>query len=251
MARQKARYYAVRAGRELGIYQTWPACQEQITGFPGAVFKGFRTLGEAQDFLGDGEAQPKRSAEEDGEQLPDVGVDSGRVVIYTDGACSGNPGPGGYGVVIKCRGDRRELSAGFAQTTNNRMELRACLAALEALTRRCDVTLYTDSRYVADAMTKGWVFGWRNKGWRRKEGPLANADLWKRLLDLCARHDVTFEWVLGHAGNRENERCDELAVEAASGKSLPVDEGFEPNGVTLRPAKPGPLDDLQTEIIFE
>ena len=156
-------------------------------------------------------------------------------------------------MVMKYRGNRNELSGGFAKTTNNRMELLACLAALETLTRRCQVRLYTDSRYVAEAMTKGWAVRWRSRGWRRKDGPVANVDLWKRLLDLCAKHEVTFEWVRGHTGNRENERCDELAVEAAGGKGLPADEGFESNGqaLQLRPAKPGPLDDLQTEIIFE
>ncbi len=150
-----------------------------------------------------------------------------RVTIYTDGACSGNPGPGGYGVVLLYGGRRKELAGGFARTTNNRMEIMAAIAGLEALTSRCRVTLHSDSRYLVDAVEQGWARRWKANGWRRtKTEPAANIDLWERLLTLCDRHDVEFVWVRGHAGNAENERCDRLSVQAMSGSSLPPDTGY-------------------------
>ena len=151
-----------------------------------------------------------------------------RVTIYTDGACIGNPGPGGYGVVLMHPSGRRELSEGFRSTTNNRMELLAAIAGLEALKRPCTVTLHSDSRYVVDAMAKGWAARWRANGWMRNKRERAiNPDLWERLLQAASRHEVAFRWVRGHAGNRENERADRLANDAASGRSLAVDEGYE------------------------
>lgn len=147
--------------------------------------------------------------------------------IYTDGGCLGNPGPGGYGAVLK-RGDRRkEMSGGFRLTTNNRMELMGAIAALEALSAPSKVKLHSDSRYVVDAVEKGWARKWRSNGWRKPDKQMAmNPDLWERLLDLCARHQVRFEWVRGHSGNVENERCDVLANQAATKKDLPPDPGY-------------------------
>ncbi|SHF34264.1 ribonuclease HI [Desulforamulus putei] len=146
------------------------------------------------------------------------------VTIYTDGACSGNPGPGGYGVVMLYKDHRKELSGGFRDTTNNRMELLAAIVALENLKERCSVTLYTDSQYLYNAMEKGWAKKWRANGWMRNpKEPALNADLWERLLKLCEYHHVKFVWVRGHAGNPENERCDRLAVEAAKQPDLPPD----------------------------
>ncbi|MDP4199996.1 MAG: ribonuclease HI [Bacteroidota bacterium] len=138
------------------------------------------------------------------------------ITIYTDGACSGNPGPGGFGaVLLDSEGRRRELSQGFKNTTNNRMELRGVIAALEALKMPCDVTLYTDSQYVVNAFNKGWLVSWQKKGWRKADkSPVLNIDLWQRLLPLTNEHNVEFKWTKGHAGDRENERCDELAVQA-------------------------------------
>lgn len=151
-----------------------------------------------------------------------------KVIIYTDGACSGNPGPGGYGVVFLASGHRRELSGGRCLTTNNRMELTAAIEGLRALKTRCAVTLYTDSRYIADAVMKGWARKWRANGWMRNRKDRAlNPDLWERLLDLCERHDVTFAWVQGHSGNSENERCDLLSVEASRRDDLPPDPGYD------------------------
>lgn len=146
------------------------------------------------------------------------------VTIYTDGACSGNPGPGGYGVVLLYRGYRKEFSAGFRDTTNNRMEILAAIIGLESLKEKCKVTLYTDSQYVVNSIEKGWAKKWRANGWmRNKKEPALNADLWARLLKLCEVHDVKFVWVRGHAGNPENERCDQLAVDAAKQPNLPPD----------------------------
>ncbi|MCH5196308.1 MAG: ribonuclease HI [Oscillospiraceae bacterium] len=136
------------------------------------------------------------------------------VEAFTDGACSGNPGPGGYGVILRCEGREKELSGGEADTTNNRMELMGVITALEALKYPCKVKITTDSKYVVDGITKGWAKSWRSKGWKKSDGkPALNPDLWERLLDLLEVHDAEFFWIKGHAGHPENERCDALAVE--------------------------------------
>jgi ribonuclease HI len=150
-----------------------------------------------------------------------------KVFIYTDGACLGNPGPGGYGAVLLYNNTRKEISGGFRLTTNNRMEIFAAISGLKALKTSCDVTLYSDSQYVVNAITKGWAKRWKANGWKRNKTEMAvNADLWEQLLDLCANHKIKFVWVRGHAGNKENERCDELAVCAANQKGLPPDNGY-------------------------
>ena len=150
------------------------------------------------------------------------------VTIYTDGGCLGNPGPGGYGVVLRFGKHQKKLSGGFRLTTNNRMELMAAIVGLETLTAPCEVTLTSDSKYLVDAMTKGWVTRWKANGWRRnKTDKAVNVDLWERLLAACADHEVAFQWVKGHAGHAENETCDRLATTAAAGKDLPRDEGYE------------------------
>ena len=149
------------------------------------------------------------------------------VTIHTDGACIGNPGPGGYGVVLDYNGRRREKSGGYRYTTNNRMELMAVIVGLEALTRPCQVEFYSDSRYIVDAMTKGWVEKWQRNGWKlNKKQPAKNPDLWQRLLELCQTHTVEFNWVKGHSGNEGNEVCDRLATEAARLTNLPEDRGY-------------------------
>lgn len=136
-----------------------------------------------------------------------------KVEIYTDGACSGNPGAGGYGAIIVYRGVEKEISGGCADTTNNRMELSAVIEALSALREPCEVTVTSDSKYVVDGMEKGWARSWRARGWRKSDGKAAlNADLWQRLLALCENHRVSFVWIKGHAGHPYNERCDRLAV---------------------------------------
>lgn len=150
------------------------------------------------------------------------------VVIYTDGACFDNPGTGGYGIVLIHGSRRKELSGGYRRTTNNRMELLAAIEALAALKQPCRVTLLSDSKYVVDAIEKGWAEKWQANGWKRNKRDRAeNPDLWARLLTLCKEHDVTFRWVKGHANDPENERCDELAKAAARQPDLPADEGYE------------------------
>ena len=150
------------------------------------------------------------------------------VHAFSDGAALGNPGPGGYGVVLKYKGAVKELSHGYRHTTNNRMELLGAIIALDTLKRRCKVVLATDSRYVVDGITEGWAERWRANGWRRsKRSKAQNTDLWARLLDVISRHEVKVVWIRGHAGHPENERCDRLASEAARGSSLGVDIGYE------------------------
>lgn len=146
------------------------------------------------------------------------------ITIYTDGAAKGNPGNGGYGTVLLFKGLRKELSEGFRLTTNNRMELLAVIKGLEALkVEDIPVTIVSDSKYVVDAVQKGWIWNWQKKGFKDKK----NVDLWKRYIPLHLKYKPTFRWVKGHAGNKENERCDQLAVAAAENSSLPADVGYE------------------------
>ena len=156
------------------------------------------------------------------------------VDIYTDGAARGNPdGPGGFGTVLeyvdtKGQLHTTEISQGYVKTTNNRMELMAVITGLEALNRPCQVTVYSDSQYVVNAFNQHWIDGWLKKGWKRgKNEPVKNTDLWKRLLKAKEPHEVTFQWVKGHDGHPQNERCDELATTAADGNDLIVDEGLD------------------------
>ena len=135
-----------------------------------------------------------------------------KVCIYTDGACSGNPGPGGWAAILSCMGREKELSGGERETTNNRMELSAVIEALSALKEPCEVELWTDSQYIARAINEGWLAGWKRRGWRRKEGELKNPELWQRLDALLGEHKVTVNWLRGHDGQEQNERCDALAV---------------------------------------
>jgi len=160
---------------------------------------------------------------------PSAGDDAlPHVDAYTDGACIGNPGPGGYGVVLLYGAHRRELSGGYRRTTNNRMEILAAITALRALKERCAVSLYSDSQYLVKAMRDGGVRRWQASGWMRSKKERAlNPDLWEEMLRLCERHQVEFLWVRGHAGEIENERCDRLAMQAASRQDLPADEGYE------------------------
>jgi ribonuclease HI len=150
-----------------------------------------------------------------------------RVTIYTDGACLGNPGPGGYGIVLLYQDHKKELSGGYRKTTNNRMEIMAAIVGLEALKKKCEVKLYSDSEYLVKAMSKGWAKRWQASGWKRnKREKAVNPDLWQKLLQLCEYHEVKFSWVKGHAGTPENIRCDKLAIQAAQQPDLPVDEGY-------------------------
>jgi ribonuclease HI len=148
--------------------------------------------------------------------------------LFTDGACLFNPGQGGYGGILITGRERKEFSGGFRLTTNNRMELMAVITGLEMLLSPCIVHVFSDSKYVVDAINLGWVENWQERGWKRNtRGKVENVDLWKRLLIQLARHKVDFVWVRGHTGNPYNERCDRLSNQAAKGKELPVDVGYE------------------------
>jgi ribonuclease HI len=230
---EKKRFYSVAKGRTPGIYTRWfgpGGAQEQVMGFAGALYRGFATMEEAREFLNH-PRQPQRKSplprQERGDGTAPEGTER-PVHVYTDGGCFDNPGPGGYGVVIIEGGSRREISGGYRLTTNNRMELMACIVALRSLRPGSHAVLHTDSRYVADAVEKGWAVRWRSRNWMRDKGHMAlNSDLWADLLGALEGHDVVFKWVRGHAGNPENERCDVLAKKAAQGTELQDDPGYE------------------------
>jgi len=150
------------------------------------------------------------------------------VDIFTDGACRGNPGPGGWAAILRYRGVEKELSGYAADTTNNRMEMMAVIVGLQALKGRCAATVCSDSQYVVRAISEGWAAKWRANNWKRNKKEMAvNPDLWEQLLDLCEQHEVQMVWVRGHSGVKENERCDELSVAAANQRGLPIDKGYE------------------------
>jgi ribonuclease HI len=243
MGSQK-KHYAVLRGCRPGIYNTWygpGGAEEQVRGFAGAIYKGFATLDEARRWLESPAAGTRNSPRrERADSAPDAPIESpGETVVYTDGGCAGNPGPGGYGAVILAGETRNEIAGGFRLTTNNRMELMACIAALETLHVPADVVLHSDSRYVVNGISKGWARKWRANGWMRTKSEAAlNSDLWSRLLDLCEKHRVRFVWVHGHAGNRENERCDQLATEAAQGPNLREDHGYVRGFTQVPPGDP-------------
>jgi len=227
----KLKYYAVRRGRAPGIYTTWEQTLAQVSGFAGAEYKGFATRREAEEFL-EGKI-PAPQVEQLGLFAPPLQAGHAdtagwpEVALYTDGGCITNPGPGGWGAVLISHGARRELSGGFRLTTNNRMELMACIAGLETLTEPCHVTLVADSRYLIHGLGSGAARRWQQRGWVNSGRPVPNADLWARLLAAAASHDLRFEWVRGHTGHPENERCDQLATQAALQPDLPVDPGYE------------------------
>jgi ribonuclease HI len=234
MNKNKKKFYAVGRGQKPGIYQEWygeNGAEIQIKEFPGARFKKFSTLAGAQEWLTElekpGQAvsvrQEKVKSTEEKIDV-DAALNEDKVIIYTDGGCLNNPGPGGYGAVLLHKNKKidevikKELAGGFRLTTNNRMELTACIEALKSLKKEpSHVLLFSDSRYVVNGITKGWAQRWRKKGWMRtKDKSAENPDLWAQLLDLCEKHKVDFAWVKGHAGNPGNERCDELATQAAN-----------------------------------
>ena len=246
MARKKI--YAVVEGHLPGLYDFWtgPAgAEEQVRGYPGAVYKGFATEAEALAWLNDvtdgapafetkgTTKQPKEKERPDiaaYRKRQEEALAAGKVVIYTDGGCEGNPGTGGYAAVILSSAVRRELSGGYSYTTNNRMELMACIHSLRSIDPGISAVLFSDSSYVVNGIEKGWAERWRRNGWRRWEEKelvsAKNADLWAQLLDLCDCHRVEFMKVKGHAGIPENERCDQLSTAMMQRKDLPSDDGF-------------------------
>ena len=243
--RDKKKFYAVAVGKIPGIYTEWygdTGAEIQVKGVSGAIFRGFVTKKEAQEFFKQhaGKMPEKlRATSHAKKKKSEAGVNKkstpvkprlkdNLITIYTDGGCLNNPGPGGYGVVIKNGKNTKELSGGYRLTTNNRMELMACIAGLSALEKPSSVILYSDSRYVVNGITKGWAERWRANGWMKsKKEKAVNPDLWEQLLDLCEKHDVNFQWVKGHAGNEGNERCDRLANAEAVKRGLPADRVYE------------------------
>lgn len=231
----KKKYYAVACGRKVGVFTVWygsTGAEAQVAGYPGARFKGFASRDQAEAWLLQGgkhgtDARRKKKKTPPADTPPEGEGEQGGIQIYTDGGCIDNPGPGGYGVVIIDGDNQVELSQGFKLTTNNRMELLACIAALEYIRERSDITLFSDSKYVVDGVRRGWAKGWRSRGWMKSNGQKAlNTDLWSRLLDLLDYHTVSFRWVKGHAGNPGNERCDALASIASAGGDRLVDQGY-------------------------
>lgn len=222
----KKKFYAIAKGRKPGIYDNWPMAEAQVKGFRGAVYKGFFTRQEAETFL----KHPVCANREKNDASLEAGpLHEGAVVIYTDGGSINNPGPGGYGIVQIYNGKRKELSGGFRLTTNNRMELMACIVALRELEYRdVPIIIYSDSSYVVNGISKGWARSWRKRGWAKSDKtPVLNPDLWRELLELVEALDVTFKWVKGHAGHPLNERCDVLANSTARQGNLPVDTAYE------------------------
>ncbi|TWI66940.1 ribonuclease HI [Desulfobotulus alkaliphilus] len=233
------KYYAVLRGKKPGIYKVWTGgegAQVQVMGFPGARYKGFEKLEDAEAFMAgkDSVSSPGSSAAGKKKVRPyeDAGLDplAYPIHVFSDGGAIGNPGPGGYGsVVVMEDGSRQEFSGGFSLTTNNRMELLGAIIGLEAVKDAgVPILLTSDSRYLVQGIEKKWARGWRARGWKKSDGSQAlNPDLWKRLLDLLDHMDVRFQWVKGHSGHLENERCDALAQSAARGSSLPPDTGYK------------------------
>lgn len=235
----KKKYYAVAKGRKPGIYDNWPDAQAQVMNFAGAVYKGFPTRNEAESWI----KKPSYSSKSSGNKTQrkpasnhashaDSAPKENEITVYSDGGARYNPGPGGYGVIIVDNGNQKEYSGGFRHTTNNRMELMGCIVALREL-GPCSkpITIYTDSSYVVNGISKGWAKGWRKRGWIKSDKqPAINPDLWGELLDLTEGRKITFRWVKGHAGHPMNERCDELAVAASNGNNMPEDVGYKGNG---------------------
>jgi ribonuclease HI len=247
LAGSAKKYYAVARGRATGIFSTWfgPGnAEEQVRGFAGARFKGFPSIDEARSWLQKQQSathhkkQPDRkprSTVQSKQTTPDPSTHQAEVIVYTDGGCSCNPGPGGYGAVILAGGKRKELSGGFKHTTNNRMELMGCIVALKSIKPGASVLVHSDSQYVVNGISKGWAAKWRAQGWMRNKNDAAeNYDLWEELLDACAPLTVRFVWVKGHAGNEENECCDQLATQALTAPHAAHDKNFETGHTTIK-----------------
>lgn len=228
-----------------------------MSGFPSAAYKSFSTLAEAQAWYahakcehdaGSPGAVEQSVCETTIDRVDETSAASydpesvktrtmmqiPTVTIYTDGACLGNPGAGGYGVILLYEDHMKELSGGFCLTTNNRMEIMAAIVGLGALNKRCSVQVYSDSRYLVDAVMLGWIEKWRRNGWKRTGREIVkNADLWEEMYQLCKKHEVSVAWVKGHDGNDRNERCDTLAIQAAQGPNLAHDDQYEVENQTV------------------
>jgi len=232
--------YAVFLGHQPGLYKSWDEAAAQVKGFKGAVYKSFVNHNEALLWLRECvlgatgivseklidliKSQPVGQTDS---QSTSIAGKANQIIIHTDGGASPNPGIGAYGVVLQKGRLRKELSAAYQLTTNNRMEMMGVIVALQSLKEPSQVELHTDSKYIVDSITKGWVYGWIKRGWKKSDGQRPeNVDLWQQLLEALEEHKVDFRWVKGHAGNTENERCDALVSEARQSKHLLLDLGY-------------------------
>jgi ribonuclease HI len=251
MTKAKKQYYVVVHGRQPGIYTTWfgeDGASKQVENFTDAIYKGFYSKEDALVWLREFSeetlrkfapnlleyvdySKPVEAVDHDAELL-----NEGKVVIHTDGCALGNPGQGGFAAILRYKEKVKEITGGFRETTNNRMEIMACIEGLKSLKQKSSVVVFSDSKYLVDSIDNKWVYGWRNKNWMKsKSRKVPNADLWKTLLELTEQHEVEFRWVRGHNIDKSNQRCDFLAGEAAQKPNLPVDAGFN-------------LDDLQSSL---
>ncbi|MBP7735446.1 MAG: ribonuclease HI [Spirochaetes bacterium] len=226
------KYYAVAKGRKPGIYKKWYDAKLQVDGYSGAIYKGFPKYDLAREWInryrGSNKKviQPGVMSVENIEEVT-TSVD-GKIIIYADGSCKNNPGPGGYGIIQIANGEEKEITGGYRYTTNNRMELMAVIVALENIDNKdFPVIIYTDSQYVVNSINKGWAKKWKANNWIKKDGnPALNRDLWEKLLLILNNLDVSFYWIMGHAGNPINEKCDKLAMMAARKSELLEDVGY-------------------------
>jgi ribonuclease HI len=242
MSKTKKQYYIVIHGRKPGLYTEWfgdNGASKQVDGLTDAIYKGFYTKEDALHWLREFSQEtlqkyapnlldlvdysvPLKIIDEDIELLK-----GGKVIMHTDGSTLGNPGVGGYATILKFKDKEKEISGGFQNTTNNRMELMACIEGFRALKQKCSVIVYSDSKYLVDSMTNGWAVKWRNNNWIKKDKhKVLNSDLWGILLELVEQHDVEFKWIRSHNIDKSNHRCDLLAKEASKKLDLEIDNGF-------------------------
>ena len=214
----KKKFYVVKQGRTKGIFFTWEDCKKQVDGYPKASFKGFALMEEALEWLYCGSSRAKKEAYKkrlEADKPVSIEEFAPNFIAYTDGSCLKNPnGPGGWATVITDTetGEITELCDGCPSTTNNRMELQAAIAAMSFPKEPSKIALYTDSKYLKNAFTEGWLVNWKKRGWIKSDGePVLNQDLWEQLDELYQKHEVVFYWVKGHVGIQQNERCDALA----------------------------------------
>lgn len=242
MSKIKKQYYIVVHGHKPGLYTEWfgdNGASKQVEGFNDAIYKGFYSKEDALQWLREFSEEmlqkyapnlldlvdysiPLKVVDDDVELLKE-----GKVVIHTDGCALGNPGVGGFAVLLRYKDKEKEITGGFQETTNNRMELIACIEGLKSLKQKSNVIVFSDSKYLVDAIVNQWIYKWRNNHWTKsKSQKVLNADLWKTLLDLIEQHEVELRWVRGHNIDKSNQRCDILAKQAAQQKNLPIDIGF-------------------------
>lgn len=249
MSKKTKQIYIVVKGRQPGIYFKWfgvGEAEEQIKEYPDAIYKGFFTKEEAINWLKEFPLETLNciapnlveftASENETDNSPSIKemvndfLSNGMVVIFTDGCAIRNPGPGGYGVILKYKQYQKELTGGYRNSTNNRMEIYACIAGLKALKQESNVVIISDSKYVVDSISQGWVNQWKAAGWKKRNNENAeNSDLWEQLLELTDHHKVDFRWIRGHNNTLENERCDRLAKEYALRNDLPIDIGYPLN----------------------